>query len=184
MRGNDAVARCETQWALVHAEDLQFACYRAGGYYRRHSDAQNASRRILTAIYYVNSASWHADDGGLLRIYARPSAPAAAPAIATSASAGASGRAAAAATDEVVPTGHFDIEPRADRLVVFDSRLEHEVLPVAEEGPAAQSGASKPPKSGKKRKKPKPRGPRCAATQWFQDFAPPLVRSALSHDQI
>ena len=42
-------------WALTTAEDLQFACYTGGGFYRRHSDAQNATRRRLTAVYYPDT---------------------------------------------------------------------------------------------------------------------------------
>ena len=64
----DAPRLASPAWALTHAEDLQFACYHPGGYYRRHSDAQNASRRVLTAIYYPNGA-WRPSDGGRLRLY-------------------------------------------------------------------------------------------------------------------
>jgi len=33
-------------WALASHEDVQLACYEGGGFYRRHSDAQNLSRRV------------------------------------------------------------------------------------------------------------------------------------------
>ena len=46
---------------------MQFACYGKGSYYRRHSDAQNASRRVLTAIYYVDTG-WTPEAGGQLVI--------------------------------------------------------------------------------------------------------------------
>ena len=55
-------------WALAQAEDLQMACYKEGGSYRRHSDSQHLSRRILTAIYYPNG-SWKSRDGGELRLH-------------------------------------------------------------------------------------------------------------------
>lgn len=127
-------------WALVHAEDLQFACYRAGGYYRRHSDAEHSSRRRLTAIYYVNP-EWQQSDGGVLRLHH--------------------------------PTGSAaDIAPLLDRMVLFDSRIEHEVLAMSK-----TSKASK--KSGAKRYQGRRQpAPRCAITQWFQDMAPPLVQSS------
>ena len=121
------------RWALAQVEDMQLACYGAGGFYRRHSDAQNSSRRVLTAIYYVNSA-WPVSGGGHLRIH--------------------------------LPHGAArDITPRADRMVLFNSHIEHEVLPVAlgAEGEAASPQLS-----------------RCAATQWFQDIAPPYLSSGLS----
>ena len=67
-----------------------------------------------------------------------------------------------------------EVEPRADRLLIFDSRLDHEVLPMAE----AKAGGGKKKKKGKQQQ---PAGnTRCAMTQWYQDLAPPLVQSALS----
>ena len=48
-----------------------------------------------------------------------------------------------------------DVAPHADRLVVFRSEIEHEVLPYA---------------GGRGRQ-------RCALTQWYQDLEPPLSRS-------
>ena len=125
-------------WALTRVEDLQFACYVPGGFYKQHSDAQDAkSRRVLTAIYYMNSR-WRTSDGGWLRVRDRTGAL-------------------------------VDIEPLADRVVLFDSRLEHEVLPVT---PAAAP-------TKKKKKKAHEAPLRCAVTQWFQDMAPPLLESIL-----
>ena len=137
---------CERAWSLVHAEDLQFACYRPGGYYRRHSDAQNASRRVLTAIYYLNEG-WEPADGGMLRLYAPSSG-----------------------------VESLDIEPLADRLVVFDSRIEHEVMTLSQETATAKRKSKKKAKHAAA----KLPAPRCAATQWLQDFAPPLMRSGLA----
>lgn len=133
-------------WSLISAEDLQFACYAPSSFYRRHSDAQNASRRVLTAIYYPN-VDWAPADGGHLRLH---------------------GYAGIAAH-----TGWpVDIEPRADRLLLFDSSMDHEVLPVT-----ATHHSRKPPKKGGRRTE---APPRCAVTQWFQDLAPPLVGSSLA----
>jgi tetratricopeptide (TPR) repeat protein len=143
--GSDgAHAQCDLSWAIVHAEDLQFACYRPGGYYRRHSDAQNASRRVLTAIYYANP-KWRTGDGGLLRLY----------------------RSDAVTLSGTRGKGAIEIEPRYDRLLLFDSRLDHEVVPMADPASRRKGGKGAPP-------------PRCAATQWFQDLAPPLIRSGLA----
>ena len=161
-------------WSLVAVEDLQFACYRPGGFYRAHSDAQDAnSRRVLTAIYYLNP-HWGPSDGGQLRMRGRQR--------------------------QVV-----ELEPLADRLILFDSRLEHEVLPLVEGPPGAReqgapgageemasaqattSGDAPPRRMHKKAKKRKGRGGRqgpqqlrCAITQWLQDLAPPMLASALS----
>lgn len=103
-------------------EELQFACYEGGGFYKPHQDAEvrptaiNAQvGRVYTAIYYPNRAVWGADDGGELRIW---------------------------------PEGAYEaveVEPIGDRLVIFDSSLVHEVLPLSPSAPE----------------------PRCAFTQWF-----------------
>lgn len=122
-------------------EELQLACYDVGGYYRRHADAAHrrgvgeaaghgdegaggeeegdATARRFTAIYYANDPAWPLGDGGGLQIW--PQQP---------------------------PHGAADgaelvLAPRGDRLLVFDSALEHEVL--------VNRG----------------RGARCAFTQWF-----------------
>ena len=110
-------------WALAAAEDLQVACYERRGFYRAHSDAQNATRRVVTAIYYAQTG-WAREHGGMLRL---PFAD-----------------------------GPVDIEPLADRLVLFRSQIEHEVREIAD--------APQTP-------------PRCAVTQWFQDLAPPALAS-------
>ena len=129
-------------WALTRMEDLQFACYLPGGFYKAHSDAQEIqSRRVLTAIYYLNR-DWRAADGGRLRLH-----------------------------DRLGQT--IDIDPVADRVVLFDSRLEHEVLPVNRHS-ATQANR----RGGKAKPKGRESPPRCAVTQWFQDLAPPLLESA------
>ena len=191
----DAPRLASPAWALTHAEDLQFACYHPGGYYRRHSDAQNASRRVLTAIYYPNGA-WRPSDGGRLRLYLPRRARAAA-------GVGVKAREEEEEEDNEEGRGevegaappHVDVDPIADRLVVFDSRLEHEVLPVAAARSAAAGSAAavEAKKAGKKagkkaKSKAKPTDaaaprPRCAFTQWFQDLAPPLLASAALRPQ-
>ena len=94
----------------------QLARYQPGGRYRRHADAlsdddarqRDALRgkplltrnRRITAVYYLNEA-WNREDGGALRIYA----------------------------DTWTPDAQaFDVLPRLDRLVLFRSTLQHEVL--------------------------------------------------------
>ena len=42
-------------WALASHEDVQLACYEGGGFYRKHSDAQHLSRRVLTAILLLTA---------------------------------------------------------------------------------------------------------------------------------
>ena len=142
-------APASAQWALTSSEDLQFACYQSGGFYRRHSDGQNASRRVLTAIYYPN-VHWAPAHGGQLRLY---------------------GDARYSPSGVTWPV---DVEPRADRLLIFDSRIEHEVLTLSASG----TKKKKKKKGGGKARAETP--PRCAVTQWFQDLAPPLVRSSLA----
>lgn len=112
-------------WTLTTAEDMQLACYTGGGFYRRHSDAQNATRRVLTGVYYVDTKRPKSARGNL-RIHLPLEA-------------------------------EKQIAPKADRLVLFRSDLEHEVLPLAPND-----------------------SPRCAITQWFYDVAPPLIQSSFS----
>ena len=71
---------------------------------------------------------WRREHGGLLRMYGLPSKN---------------------------QNNMKDVEPRADRLVLFDSRLEHEVLPLHPKRRAGSQRASYPR--------------RCAFTQWFSD---------------
>lgn len=94
----------------------QLASYNLGGRYRRHADAlpddearqRDALRgaplptrnRRITAVYYLNE-DWSQADGGALRIYADKWTPDAAP---------------------------VDVAPKLDRLVLFRSTLQHEVL--------------------------------------------------------
>jgi len=75
--------------------------------YTRHYDNANGNGRRVTAIYYVN-AGWKRAHGGQLRLYT------------------------AAAPGEASPTRFVDVEPIADRLVLFfsDMRTLHEVLPA------------------------------------------------------
>ena len=42
-------------WALASHEDVQLACYEGGGFYRKHSDAQHLSRRVLAAILLLTA---------------------------------------------------------------------------------------------------------------------------------
>jgi hypothetical protein len=77
-------------------------CYPGNGSkYIKHSDNPHKNGRKLTVIYYLNH-NWKKGDGGELRVY-----------------------------DKDNETVARDIEPIADRLVVFysDKRVPHEVLP-------------------------------------------------------
>ena len=51
--GAAAAAAAAGSWALASHEDVQLACYEGGGFYRKHSDAQHLSRRVLTALYLL-----------------------------------------------------------------------------------------------------------------------------------
>jgi SM-20-related protein len=82
---------------------VQLACYPGGGArYVRHLDAfKGGANRRLTIIYYLN-VGWKSTDGGALRIFSQ----------------------------EGAEETYDDVEPTADRLVVFQSRtVEHAVLP-------------------------------------------------------
>ena len=148
-----AAASCRS-WALTHAEDVQFACYGRGSYYKRHSDAQNASRRVLTAIYYLNTR-WQPEHGGRLRLFGRAGA-------------------------ESTAARPVDIDPLADRLLIFDSKIEHEVMPWTGGGARGKRRGGKS-KGRREHESPEDKSPaRCAVTQWFQDLAPPLMRSTLA----
>ena len=87
-------------------DDCNFmcACYPGGGArYVKHRDAlPYKAGRKLTVIYYLN-AQWQKGHGGELRIWP---------------------------TDETEDEDAVIIEPLADRLVLFISSLEHEVLPA------------------------------------------------------
>ena len=91
---------------------FQLAHYTDGARYVRHSDVgpQTPDRR-LTCIYYLNP-NWTRADGGELRLYL--------PASRVRESAGG-----------VQPVDPCDVAPRMDRLIIFRSEIEHEVLPSA-----------------------------------------------------
>ena len=54
--------------AIVNLQDLVLDPFPDAGFYHRHSDAQNSSRRVLTAVYYANP-EWTPADGGQLRLW-------------------------------------------------------------------------------------------------------------------
>lgn len=93
----------------------QLACYQRGDRYARHRDRTDraATQRHVTALVYVREAAteWTSAEGGELRLW-----PNEADVTRT--------------TGVIAPTGRpLDIEPRAGRLVLFDSKLVHEVRP-------------------------------------------------------
>jgi hypothetical protein len=109
--------------ALAPPQSLQLALYDGdGSYYARHVDNPGAGApgaadgppglrtgdRALTAIVYLNP-SWQPEHGGELRLWPPEASINGAPSSAEE---------------------HLDIEPRAGRLLLFDSvRVEHEVRP-------------------------------------------------------
>ena len=91
-----------------HSLKVQVACYPGeGARYIRHLDAfKGGADRRLTVLYYINT-EWRKGDGGELRLYN-----------------------VGKGEGEEGKRGDIDIEPLADRLLVFQSRVvEHEVLP-------------------------------------------------------
>lgn len=82
----------------------QIACYPGeGAKYVRHLDAFGQNSRRITVLYYMN-VNWQPEDGGCLRCYPN---------------------------DENGKEIAVDVEPLADRLLMFQSRwVEHEVLPA------------------------------------------------------
>ena len=112
-----------------------------GGRYVRHRDAvpRGCAGRKLTVIYYLN-AEWSEADGGCLRLWPRAARAArvAAPLDgaegddaqsddAESDGAESDGERAPPADGELAPP--VEIAPLANRLLIFESRLSHEVLP-------------------------------------------------------
>lgn len=117
--------------ALTSARSVQAACYPGGGAsYAAHSDVRDddagkpSNWRRWTCILYANEG-WRPEHGGALRLhaYAGGAAAAAGGRPAPFGRRGASG--AAAAPAELLPHG--------GRLLVFDSRRVHEVLPAYRE---------------------------------------------------
>lgn len=96
----------------------QLACYQRGDRYARHRDRTDraATQRHVTALVYLREAAateWTSAEGGELRVWPDEADE-------------------ARATGVIAPTGRpLDIEPRPGRLVLFDSRLVHEVRPWA-----------------------------------------------------
>lgn len=91
----------------IRSQELHFAMYPAGSFYKRHLDAfQNNNARKISVVCYLNE-NWEEQDGGQLRIYV-PSEEGMEKAI--------------------------DLLPLGGRLVCFRSDLlEHEVLPATRE---------------------------------------------------
>ena len=123
--------------ALGAADDLtiapraQVACYPGtGAGYKRHSDNRAETMpwskqlkgyvnwRVFTCIMYVNP-HWKPDDGGCLQIHPHSSGRPAPPVAWGS-------RGGATAAFDTTPC---DIEPYAGRVLLFDSLLQHEVMP-------------------------------------------------------
>jgi hypothetical protein len=102
-----ALARFGLIEPAVEPREFEFACYGDGSYFGTHVDTiETVERvRILSCVYYF-AATPRRFSGGELRLrgFPDPFRAAAAPVV--------------------------DIAPEADKLVVFPSWLEHEVLPV------------------------------------------------------
>lgn len=97
-------------------EELMYAYYPQGGYYRRHRDAEPGSVsnwRKYSLLLYLNDKDWKQQDGGQLRIH-RDSG------------------------DDNLPAGELpnfiDVQPRAGTLVLFRSdQCPHEVIDTRRE---------------------------------------------------
>eukprot|EP00934_Nitzschia_sp_Nitz4_P009142 Nitzschia sp. Nitz4//scaffold170_size48074//5703//7421//NITZ4_007100-RA/size48074-processed-gene-0.10-mRNA-1//1//CDS//3329538625//9132//frame0 len=98
------------------AEELMYAYYPQGGYYRRHRDAEPGSVsnwRKYSVLLYLNDMDWQSHHGGQLRIHLDSGA------------------------DELPPgelPNYIDIQPKAGTLVVFRSDIcPHEVMDTRRE---------------------------------------------------
>lgn len=91
----------------IRSQELHFAMYPAGTYYKRHLDAfQHTAERKISVVCYLNE-DWQPEEGGQLRIFV-PSEE---------------------GTEKTI-----DLLPFGGRLVCFRSDLlEHEVLPATRE---------------------------------------------------
>lgn len=108
---------------LLAPEGCQFACYSQGARYKAHrdtyvnADGSRVNEREVTLICYLNDGWDVAADGGALRIY--PDAPR--DADEDEREGGRRGR-------------HVDVTPALGHIVVFRSRLLHEVMPNTSAG--------------------------------------------------
>jgi len=97
-------------------DELMYAYYPKGGYYRRHRDAEPGSVsnwRKYSLLLYLNDRDWKQQDGGQLRIHQDSG-------------------------DDVLPPGELpnfiDVQPSAGTLVLFRSdRCPHEVIDTRRE---------------------------------------------------
>jgi SM-20-related protein len=81
--------------------EAMLAIYPAGAFYRRHRDRfRRKAHRVVSLVLYLNE-NWGSGDGGELVLYPGPEVEG--------------------------PSPDITIEPRAGRLVMFLSELEHEV---------------------------------------------------------
>ena len=116
---NEQSSLIETLQGSLDGCNLMCAVYPgAGAFYVKHRDAlPYKAGRKLTVIYYLNE-HWQPGHGGELRIWPRDGAPASLKHDISD----------AGSTDAEPPP--VIVEPLADRLLLFISSLEHEVLPA------------------------------------------------------
>ena len=136
--GHEPVSPGTAERPLTNPRNIQAAEYGEGEYYATHSDnglnegGGRNNYRYLTYIYYLNDG-WSSSDGGALRIFRR------------SGSFSAMSAASSCCDFE-------DVLPLGGRLLVFDSRLAHEVRPNVSEGGKVRRAltlwASRPEESG------------------------------------
>lgn len=110
-------------WDVGGRPTFQLGLYPgSGARYCRHADRhpRSAPRRRVSAVLYLQQPGWRPEDGGQLVVYDQAHPPEAA--LAHGEAALASGLDAGLPGTVVPPLG--------GRLVVFDSRLVHEVLPA------------------------------------------------------
>lgn len=89
-------------FAGIRRVEAHFACYQAGKFYARHVDnPAGSSNRVFSCVYYMNT-HWSSTDAGELMIY-----------------------------QSVNHTEKSQLVlPLANRLVIFDSNIAHEVKPA------------------------------------------------------
>ena len=91
----------------VEAREFEFACYSDGSHFKTHVDTSERLQRVrvLSCVYYFSEKP-RRFSGGELRLYGFPD------------------------PFRKAPGPVVDVVPEPDKLVIFPSLLEHEVLPV------------------------------------------------------
>lgn len=102
-----ALARLGLTEAAVEPREFEFACYSDGSHFKPHVDTNERLQRVrvLSCVYYFSEQP-RRFSGGELRLHGFPD------------------------PFRETPGPVVDVAPEPDKLVIFPSWLQHEVLPV------------------------------------------------------